>query len=75
MSLPKDNWKHRRRMAYGAWLMGIAVYPGMVYATDNPSLLNIAIPLYSFLTFVLTAYYTIATWDHTNERNGVKKDA
>ena len=64
----KDHWKNRRIMAYGAWAVGLFVFPALVFATENASLVEIAVPLYALITFILTAYYAVATWDDADER-------
>ena len=56
----KKMWLIRRRMALGAYIFGLLIFPIAVML--KPDLKDIAIPYYTLITFVLTAYYTFATY-------------
>ncbi len=66
MANGKDNWKNRRRMAWIAFITGIVGFPLGVIA--QPALASIAMPYYTLVTFVMTAYIGVATWDDVEER-------
>ena len=59
------QWKIRRRMAIGAYLFGLVIFP--VFYVKYPQLGELAIPYYSLITLVLTSYYGFATWSDKND--------
>lgn len=50
-----DRWKNRRRMAWLAMLGGLFM-PLLVLATESEHVVGIAIPAYSFFTFIVSMY-------------------
>jgi hypothetical protein len=58
----KDRWKHRRAMAWIAFLVG-CTYPLLVLFTESLALGDVAASLYVFLAAVVGAYIGFATWD------------
>lgn len=61
----KDRWKHRRSMAWGAFVCGMA-FPFLVLFTESDQLGDIAASFYVFVAAVVGAYIGFATWDDKN---------
>jgi len=63
------QWKIRRRMAVGAYLFGLVLFP--LFYVKYPQLSELAMPYYTLITFILTAYYSFATYnDIKDKENG-----
>lgn len=60
MTEQNDRWKHRRRMAYGAFLGGMA-FPVLVLINTDVS--EIAVSFYTFVGAIVGAYIGFATAD------------
>jgi uncharacterized membrane protein YiaA len=58
----KDRWKHRRAMAWGAFICGMA-FPFLVLFTESDQLGDIAASFYVFVAAVVGAYIGFATVD------------
>ena len=72
MSEPVDRWKNRRKMAWIAFVSGIA-FPTLIFISESPTLSAIAIPFYSFVTLVVVTYISVATVDDKWQK--VKNDS
>lgn len=62
MTAPKDRWKHRRAMAWGAFGGGL-LFPLLVLFSDSAQLGAIAGAFYLFVGAVVGAYIGFATAD------------
>ena len=57
-----DRWKNRRRMAWLAMFAGL-VFPLLILVSESPTLGDIAMPYYIFVSAVDGAYVGFATID------------
>jgi hypothetical protein len=57
-----DRWKNRRRMAWLAMFAGL-VFPLLILVSESPTLGDIAMPYYIFVSAVVGAYVGFATID------------
>jgi len=60
-----DRWKNRRRMAWLSMLAGL-VFPLLILVTESPTLGDIAMPFYVFVSAVVGSYIGFATIDDNN---------
>lgn len=60
-----DRWKNRRRMAWLSMLAGL-VFPLLILVTESPTLGEIAMPFYVFVSAVVGSYIGFATIDDNN---------
>ena len=60
-----DRWKNRRRMAWLATFAALA-FPLLILASESPTLGQIAMPFYLFVSSVVGAYIGFATLDDAN---------
>jgi hypothetical protein len=65
--IPIDRWKHRRAMAWLAFVAGIG-YPGLLLAGFGRDLVDLALPFYTFVGTVVGAYIGFATFDDRWQR-------
>ncbi len=56
----KKQWAVRRKMAISAYIFGLVIFP--IAYVKYPQIKDLAMPYYTFITFVLTAYYSFSTW-------------
>ncbi len=68
----KKDWVIRRHMAVGAYIAGVLLFP-IAYMIE-PKLKDIAIPYYTFITFLLTSYYAWVTIQDMKEKKEVGQD-
>jgi len=74
MTEKADRWKHRRKMAWGAFLGGL-LFPLLVLFTDSDQLGSIAGAFYVFTGAIVGAYVGFATVDDRWQRElDSKKD-
>lgn len=66
----KKQWKIRRRMAIIAYIFGLVLFPAAY--VKYPNLGQLAMPYYTLITVILTAYYSFATY---NDIKGNKDDS
>lgn len=59
---PVDRWKNRRRMAWCATFAALA-FPLLILASESPTLGQISMPFYLFVSSVVGAYIGFATVD------------
>jgi len=60
------SWAVRRRMAYGAYLFGLVIFP--IAYIKYPELGQLTIPYYSLITFILTSYYGFVTYNDVKDK-------
>ena len=62
-----DRWKNRRKMAWLSMFAGL-LFPLLILASESPTLGQIALPFYGFISAVVASYIGFATYDdtHTN---------
>lgn len=60
-----DRWKNRRRMAWLSMLAGL-VFPLLILVSESPTLGDIAMPFYVFVSAVVGSYIGFATIDDNN---------
>ena len=65
-----DRWKHRRKMAWLSMIAGL-LFPLLILASESPTLGDIAMPFYLFVTGVVGSYIGFATMDdkHFKDQN------
>lgn len=57
-----DRWKNRRAMAWLALAAGLA-FPLLLLWVPGDALGVLIMPFYTFVTFIITSYFTFATLD------------
>lgn len=60
--VPVDRWRHRRAMAWMAFMAALA-YPVLIVTGAGETLVGIAGPFYVFVSAVVGAYIGFATID------------
>jgi len=64
----KDRWKNRRKMAWFSMIAGL-LYPLLILASESPTLGQVALPFYGFVTGVVMAYIASATYDDCHKKD------
>ena len=63
----RDQFLHRRRMAYVA-LAGGMLFPLLVLFTENPQVTALSMQFYAFVMMIIGGYYATSTIEHNNVR-------
>ena len=61
----RKQWTIRRRMAVVAYVCGLFLFP--LFYVLYPKIEGLALPYYGLITFVLTAYYGLSTYQDTKK--------
>ncbi len=73
---PKDNWKFRRRLIYGAYRLAVAmiIFGALTFFFDTGVSNQLVIGGVAILTIITTAYTASATYEDAKKKEEIYED-